>query len=166
MSTLALTVPHAAPRWPWVRDFALVGAVTGFSAPYAMLRYLEYSLVTGLGGLLGGAALGLFSAWLIGRYARRWRRLVLFPLGLVFGAAWGATAGAATAAVPELRKLLELSVIVAAFAGAAQLGWFWLVYSVRRVNQRSTWPVVLAASVLGGGLGWVGVLGLSLFIMQ
>lgn len=165
MTSLAV-VPHASPRWPWVRDFALVGAVTGFSAPYAILRALGYSIVTGIGGLVGGAALGLFSAWLIGRYARRWRRLVLFPLGLLFGALWGATAGATTALVPELRKLLELSVIVAAFAGAAQLGWFWLIYSVRRVNQRSTWPVVLAASVLSGGLGWVGVVGLSLVIVE
>lgn len=162
MNSPALPVPQQ--RWPWVRDFALVGAVTGFSAPFAMLRFLEYSLLTALGGLVGGAALGLFSAWLIGRYARRWRRLVLFPLGLVVGALWGASAGVATAFAPQLRHLLVLSVVVAGFAGAAQLGWFWLVYSVRRVNHRSTWPVVLAASVLGGGLGWVGVLGLDLVL--
>lgn len=161
MRALPVVAPHPERPWPWIRDFALVGGVSGFSAPFAMLRFLDYSLVTGLGGLLGGAALGSLSAWLINRQARRWRRFVLLPLGLCFGALWGATAGGATALVPQLRNLLELSVIVAAIAGAVQLGWFWLAYSVRRVNHRSTWPVVLVASALGGGLGWLAVFGLS-----
>jgi hypothetical protein len=161
MNALSLGVAQTSSRWPWVRDFALVGGLTGFCAPYATLRYLEYSLVTGIGGLLGGAALGLFSSWLISRYARRWRRFVLFPLGLFFGALWGATAGGTTALVPSLRSMIVLSLVVAAIAGAVQLGWFWLVYSVRRVNHRSTWPVVLVASVLGAGLGWVGVFALA-----
>lgn len=161
MSAASLVVPSASRRWPWVRDFTLVGALTGFGAPFVLLRSLEYSLVTGLGGLVGGAVLGLFSAWVINRQARRWRRFVLLPLGLALGALWGATAGGATALVPHLRGLLGLSLAVAAIAGAAQLGWFWLAYSVRRVNQRSTWPVVLLASALGAGLGWVGVFGLA-----
>lgn len=158
MSALTLTVP----RWPWVRDFAIVGGVTGFLAPFSFWRLLEYSLFAGVGGGVGGAALGLFSAWLMGRHARRWRRIVLFPLGLLFGALWGATAGAATGLSSDLRSLMSLSMIVAALAGALQLGWFWLVYSVRRMNQRSTWPVVLVASVLGGGLGFAGVFGFGL----
>ena len=157
MSALPLAVPTAAPRWPWVRDFALVGGVTGFCAPYTMLRELEYSALAAAGGLVGGAALGLFSSWLISRYARRWRRFVLFPLGLFFGALWGAMAGGTTALVPSLRSLLVLSLLCAAVAGSVQLGWFWFVYSVRRVNHRSTWPVVLVASVLSVGLGFVGV---------
>ncbi len=157
MSALPLAVPTAAPRWPWVRDFALVGGVTGFCAPYTMLRELEYSALAAAGGLVGGAALGLFSSWLISRYARRWRRFVLFPLGLFFGALWGAMAGGTTALVPSLRSLLVLSLLCAAIAGSVQLGWFWFAYSVRRVNHRSTWPVVLGASVLSVGLGFVGV---------
>jgi hypothetical protein len=122
-----------------------------------MLRELEYSALAAAGGLVGGAALGLFSSWLISRYARRWRRFVLFPLGLFFGALWGAMAGGTTALVPSLRSLLVLSLLCAAIAGSVQLGWFWFAYSVRRVNHRSTWPVVLVALVLSVGLGFVGV---------
>jgi hypothetical protein len=121
-----------------------------------MLRELEYSALAAAGGLVG-AALGLFSSWLISRYARRWRRFVLFPLGLFFGALWGAMAGGTTALVPSLRSLLVLSLLCAAIAGSVQLGWFWFAYSVRRVNHRSTWPVVLVALVLSVGLGFVGV---------
>lgn len=143
------------PRWPWMRDFALVGATTGFLAPYAVLRKLEYAACAGLGGAIFGLALGAFSAHLLAGRARRWRKVVFVPLGLVLGGLWGAVAGASAAVV--LPMALDLSVVVAGIAGALQLGWFWLAYSVRRVNGRSTWLVLLLALLSGGGLGWAAV---------
>ncbi len=147
---------------PWIRDFALVGAVTGFSAPYWVVNAWTYASLTGLGGAVGGAALGAFSAWLLSGRARRWPRFSLLLLGPLFGAAWGATAALTTGVSSWWRELLWLSVALAAVAGALQLGWFWLAYAVRRVNQRSTWPVTVGAAALGGGLGWAALFAFGL----
>lgn len=154
MTSTAL--PPVDPRWPWIRDFTFVGAVTGFLAPFAVIREVEYSSVTGIGGAVSGAALGVFSAWLLSGAGRRWPKLVFVPLGLLLGALWGVSSALATAFTPA-RHLLALSVVFAGLAGALQLGWFWLVYCLRRVNRRSTYGVVLLASLLGGGLGWAGL---------
>lgn len=141
--------------WPWVRDFALVGATTGFFAPFSVLRNAQYAGLASLGGTLFGIALGLFSARLFAGRARRWARGVYLPLGALLGALWGAAAGLATA--PVWPKAVGLSVLVAGIAGALQFGWFWLAYALRRVNRRSTWAVTLLALLIGGGLGWAAV---------
>ncbi len=140
---------------PWVRDFSLVGGVTGFVAPYVVIHDLEYSAAAGAGGAVTGALLGLFTARLLAGSARRWRKFVFIPAGLVLGAVWGMGAALATA-VTESRNLLLLSLLFAGAAGAVQLGWFWLAYCYRRVNARSTFAVVALACVLAGGLGWTG----------
>jgi hypothetical protein len=150
----AIALP-ADSRAPWVRDFALVGGLTGFLAPYSVIHEVPYSAVTGVGGALSGAVLGAFSAWLLSGFGRRWPKVVFLPLGLIIGALWGSAAAMATVVTPA-RHLLVLSVLFAGAAGALQLGWFWLAYCYRRVNRRSTWGVVLIASLLGGGLGFAG----------
>jgi len=152
---------EARRRWPWVRDFTFVGGVTGFIAPYSVIRNVEYASLTGLGGAMSGALIGVFSAWLLSGFGRRWPKLVFIPVGLVLGALWG-MAAAMTTALSPMRDLIFLSLLFAGAAAAIQLGWFWLAYSYRRVNRRSTWPVVLLASLLGGGLGWAGFAGLAL----
>lgn len=140
---------------PYVRDFSLVGGITGFLAPYMVIHQVEYSAVTGIGGAVTGALLGLLTAWLLAGSARRWRKIVFIPAGLALGALWGLGTALATA-VTGSRDLLLLSLIFAGAAGAVQLGWFWLAYCYRRVNARSTSPVVALACVFGGGLGWTG----------
>lgn len=155
LSAASLEPLAAHRRWPWVRDFTFVGGVTGFMAPYGVIHDVEYASFTGLGGAVSGAVLGVFSAWLLSGFGRRWPKLVFLPVGLVLGALWGMAAAMTTVLTP-MRNLLELSLLFAGVAGALQLGWFWLGYCYRRVNRRSTFPVVLLASVLGGGLGWAG----------
>ena len=166
MDSLTLPAASLAPlpahrRWPWVRDFTFVGGVTGFMAPYSVIHDVEYSALTGSGGAVSGAMLGVFSAWLLSGRGLRWPKLVFLPVGLGLGALWGISAAMATAFTP-MRHLLVLSVIFAGMAGALQLGWFWLGYCYRRVNRRSTWPLVLVASLLGGGLGFAGFAALAL----
>ncbi|MDP1828138.1 MAG: hypothetical protein Q8L48_32985 [Archangium sp.] len=166
MDSLSLPAPSLEPlagsrRWPWVRDFTFVGGVTGFMAPYSVIRDVGYASLTGLGGAASGAVLGVFSAWLLTGFGRRWPKLVFLPVGLVLGALWGMAAAAPTA-LTSMRNLLVLSLLFAGVAGALQLGWFWLSYCYRRVNRRSTFPVVLLASLLGGGLGWAGFAALAL----
>lgn len=143
-------------KWPWVRDFALVGAATGFLAPYAVIRSLEYSGFASAGGGASGALLGAFSVWLFSRVGRGWSKIVLVPLGLALGALWGGAAGLATG-LSDHGEWLPLSVMFGGCAGALQLGWFWLAYAVRRVNCRSTIAVVVTATVLSGSLGWVAI---------
>lgn len=160
MVSIALPAPSdplaPARRWPWVRDFSFVGGVTGFLAPFSVIRDVGYCTLTGVGGALSGALLGLFSAWLLSGSGRRWPKLLFVPVGLVLGALWGSSSVLLIAFTPS-RQLLVLSVLFAGLAGALQLGWFWLGYSYRRINRRSTLGVVMLASVLGGGLGWAGV---------
>ncbi|MBL8952136.1 MAG: hypothetical protein JNK82_15240 [Myxococcaceae bacterium] len=135
--------------------------MTGFFAPYAVLHDPGYSTFTGIGGALSGALLGLFSAWLLRGFGRRLPKLVFVPVGFFFGALWGIGAVLPTAVGP-MHDLLEVSLLFGGFAGALQLGWFWLVYGYRRVNLRSTWAVVLLASALGTSLGLVGLRALDL----
>jgi hypothetical protein len=142
-------------RWPWVRDFTFVGGVTGFLAPYSVIHDIGYASLTGVGGAVSGSVLGVFSAWLLSGRGLRWPKLAFIPVGLVLGALWGISAAMATA-FTSMNNLLVISVLFAGVAGALQLGWFWLGYCYRRVNRRSTWPVVLVASLLGGGLGFAG----------
>src|SRR5689334_10981122 len=131
-------------KLPWVRDFTFVGGVTGFLAPYMVIKDLGYSVVAGIGGAVTGALLGLFSAALMSTRLRRWPKLVLLPTGV---------------ATP---RFLGLTLVFSGAAGAVQLGWFWLAYCYRRVNLRSTWPVVLLAAALGAGLGYSGYAVLAL----
>lgn len=160
MVSIALPAPSDAlaptRRWPWVRDFTFVGGVTGFLAPFGVIHDVGYCTLTGVGGAVSGAILGLFSAWLLSRSGRRWPKLLFVPVGLVLGALWGGSSVLITAFTPA-RQLLLLSVLFAGLAGALQFGWFWLGYSYRRINRRSTLGLVLLASFLGGGLGWAGV---------
>lgn len=156
MTTLALPFTQTQPRWPWARDFALIGGLTGFLAPFATIHEFTYSSLTGLGGALGGGLLGLFSAWLLSGEARRWTKVALVPLGLVMGCLWGL--GAALPTVVLGTDVLVISLILAGFAGALQLAWLWPLYWHRRANGRSTMALVVFSSLLGGGLGWLGVL--------
>ncbi len=161
MNAIALSPDSRAP---WVRDFALVGGLTGFLAPYGVLHYVQYSMAAGLGGALSGAVLGAFSSWLVSGFGRRWPKVAFLPLGLSIGAVWGSAAALATVVTPA-RDQLSLSVLFAGAAGALQLGWFWLAYCYRRVNRRTTWGLVLVASLLGGGLGFAGFGALALLAM-
>jgi len=147
-------------KWPWVRDFSFVGAVTGFLAPYMVIKDLAYATVAGAGGALTGALLGLFSAALMSTRVRRWPKLVLLPTGFGLGALWGM--GAALPTGVATPHFLGLTLLFSGAAGAVQLGWFWLAYCYRRVNLRSTWPVVLLAAALGAGLGYSGYAVLAL----
>lgn len=146
---------HPTPALPWVRDFTFVGGVTGFLAPFMVIHDLGYCVTTGLGGAATGALLGLFTARLLAGPARKWSKLVFLPAGIALGSLWGIGAALGTV-LTGARHLLLLSVIFAGAAGAVQLGWFWLAYSYRRVNLRSTLPVVLLAAVLGAFLGGSG----------
>jgi hypothetical protein len=158
MTSHPLTVPRLdaltpTPRWPWVRDFGVVGGCTGFLAPFPVLRDLEYSALTALGGAASGLLLGLVSASVLADGPRRWHKALLPLLGMALGAMWGIAAALPTLFSP-MRQMFGLSVMSAAAAGALQLGWFWPAYRHRRINRRSTWPTVLLATVLGGGLGY------------
>lgn len=154
MTELALHAPQ--PRWPWARDFAVVGGLTGFLAPFAIFQQLLYALLTGFGGALGGGLLGLFSAWLLSGNARRWSPLAFLPLGLVVGALWGVSAALPTVVLGT--EVLFWSLLVAGFAGAVQLAWLWPLYCHRRLAGRSTAALVVLSSLVGGSLGWLTVL--------
>jgi hypothetical protein len=76
------------------------------------------------------------------------------PISLVLGAALGGTISVATMVVMGDRDSVLFSGLFGALAGAIQLSWFWLPYAVRAGRGKSTWPIVTAAVVIGGAVGY------------
>lgn len=151
----------------WLRDFTLIGAVTGAAAPACYWWHQpSYLVACGLiGGALGGLLGLVMRPLLLGPFSR-WPFGVLLVFGLGVGALWGGGTGLGGGilgfGLEDQMGLPFISGIAGAVAGALQLGWFWLPYTLRHARGRSTWPIVLAACVLSAGLGISALLLLSL----
>ena len=173
--------PH---RPTWARDFAFVGGVSSFLAPFLIAgTALGWStlLATSATGALSGALLG---ALLQGPLRRRdtdvdgahaggglatapWPLLVL--LFLAVGAFWGAIVGAVGATVLSydagglwgsprgaLGQVYSFFMGFAAVAAAAQLAWFGVAYARMDRARIPTWPLLVAACGTPF-LGWAGL---------
>lgn len=150
--------PPLGGRIAWMRDFSLIGACSGALAPAFFWSHQPgYLAACGIGGAALGIALGFLLPPLLLGPVSRWPFAVLVVAGVGVGALWGAGAGfiggATQFGICDGLQLASLSATCGAIAGALQLGWFWLPYTLRKVRGRSTWPLVLAACVLSGGLG-------------
>jgi hypothetical protein len=156
----------------WSRDLAIVGGGTSFLAIFFVER--------GMGGGLGatfmfaatgfGALIGALFGLALRRLLLAWLRLPIvawMPISLLLGGLWGSAVGALAMLVAEGGRaqlsLTALSAVVAGIAGALQLGWFWLPYAVRSGRGKSTWPVVVAALLLGSLSGHAALRVLFLF---
>jgi hypothetical protein len=138
----------------WSRDLAIVGASTSFLSASAVAREVATSYV--VGGVIGGVVGALFGI-LLRRLLLAWlhRPIVAWiPISLVLGGALGATISVATMVVMGDRDALVFCGVFGALAGAIQLSWFWLPYAVRAGRGKSTWPIVTAAVVIGGAVGY------------
>lgn len=146
-------------RLGWMRDFALIGAVSGAAAPaFFWWQQPSYLAACGAAGAALGVLLGLVLPPLLLGPVARWPFGVLLVLGLGVGAAWGGGTGLAGGLVGfglhDPMGLACVSGLCGAVAGALQLGWFWLPYALRKARGTRTWPVVAAACALSGGLGF------------
>lgn len=144
----------------WSRDLAIVGASTSFLALFA-LDWRVHADVVGA-GLVGGVVGALFGV-VLRRLLLAWlhRPIVAWiPISLILGAILGGTIGVVTSlVVPDpvgrvFRIGWHAAGMFGALAGALQLSWFWLPYAVRAGRGKSTWPIVTAAVVIGGALGY------------
>ena len=128
----------------WARDFAIVGAVSSFLAPWLVvqqafgLTYLGASAA--MGGLFGGV-LGLALPRILTKLGKIPFWALLFTLGPALGLLWGAAVGASSGQVLG-EDLWVLSTMFAAPAAAAQLAWMWLPYTVLRAKGKRTWPLI------------------------
>lgn len=158
MAGTKYAVAPLGTRIGWMRDFALIGACSGAQAPaFFWANQPGYLAACGAGGALLGMALGLVLPPLLLGPVSRWPFGVLLLFGLGIGALWGAGAGliggVSQFGVHDRLQLAALSTTCGAVAGALQLGWFWLPYTLRKARGRSTWLIVVAACLLSGGLG-------------
>lgn len=122
------------------------------------------TVVGGLSGAILGAAL---RTMLAGRLGRTPIGLLLVG-GLFMGFCWGASVGIAGVAIADLHifgatETLFMAGLLAGVAGAAQFGWFWLPYTILTARGRSSIPLILVASLLGLGLGWLSILTIAIF---
>jgi len=148
------TRPTLGSAGAWSRDLAIVGASTTFTAGFAVVRevFAPLFIAAAMGGLMG-ALFGI----VIRRLLLGWlhRPIVAWiPISLVLGAVWGGPIGYVLALVMRAPSSALLLGLFGAIAGALQLRWFWLPYAVRAGRGKSTWPIVTAAVVVGGAIGW------------
>jgi hypothetical protein len=138
----------------WARDLAMVGAATSLLAGLGIERHLEPVIVVATGV---GAAVGALFGVGFRRLLLAWLRLPIVawvPISLVLGAAFGGSTGLLAGTLTGETHGTALLTVLAAIAGALQLCWFWLPYAVRAGRGKSTWPLVAAAVVLGGPIGY------------
>jgi hypothetical protein len=137
----------------WSRDMAIVGATTAFLAVHAIDNHLRTSmLVAAATSAMIGAVLGTsFRRLLLS--GLRLPLVAWVPVGVILGALWGGSAGLLGAALTRGARQVVIPAAFGAIAGALQLSWFWLSYAVRAGRGKRTWPLVLAAAVLGAGVG-------------
>ncbi|MEN0066790.1 MAG: hypothetical protein AAGA48_31955 [Myxococcota bacterium] len=170
LSPRASTLPARITGRPlaWARDTALVGGVTATSATLALgLMGTTFGLAAGLTGALAGFALGLEMPTFLDS-ARR--RLSLISVGLrciTIGFGLGGFVGLIAATAAGNPYVLG-PIVVAGIAGALQLGWWWLPYTVLTVTQRPTWPAVLIACAVAPFVGplaqWISALIVALIL--
>jgi|GEM_PF-1503325 len=181
--------PHQESPRPasWARDFAVVGGVSSFLAPFLITGTLlgwPTLLATTVAGTLTGAVLGrALQRPFRGRAQAAggtggltdlpWPLLVV--LFLAVGACWGAVVGGIGATLLSTDKgaifgagrgsgLVEVYLYFMSFAalvGAAQLAWFGVVYA--RIDRAGweTWPILVAACGTPF-LGWLALHGMTL----
>lgn len=138
----------------WARDGAIVGAVTGYVGPAAVLFGLSlhpWLVACTAAFALGGALLGLVMSWVLERLRGRVPLPVLgvtLPVvAVATGSLWAATAGWLVGAP------VALAATFGGIAVAFQVGMFWFPYTVLAVLGGRRWPVVAAACVVSPFLG-------------
>jgi len=166
MSTTTRSASPLGARLSWMRDFALIGAASGAGAPALFWADRPgYLAACGVTGAVLGLLLGLLLPPLLLGPVSRWPFGVLLLVGLGVGVAWGGGAGYAgglySFGASDQMGLAWLSGACGAVAGALQLGWFWLPYTLRKAKAKSTWPIVLAACLFSGALGYAALSVLS-----
>lgn len=140
----------------WARDLSLVGTATAAGAVLGL----------GLLGTLGlatvgiGAVVGFVLGLLMPEFLEESRsRLSLVAIGMrcvTVGFAAGGFVGFASAGLfgPVAGDWWFLApVLIGGLAGALQLGWWWLPYTVLTVTRRPTWPAVIVAGLVAPLVG-------------
>lgn len=134
----------------WARDFAVVGAVSSFLAPWLVVQEafgMTYLVASAAMGGVFGAVLGLALPRILTKLGKIPFWALLFTLGPALGLLWGAAVGASSGQVLE-HDMWVLSTMFAAPAAAAQLAWMWLPYTVLRARGKRTWPLIAFACAL------------------
>lgn len=169
--SLVTVPPPLGSAARWSADLALVGAVSCFLAPAAIIGSWAVAYAAIAGGL-GAVTGGLLGPVLRRLFAGPLGRAKVGPLllaGLGVGAGWGALVASAAVWMFGLvgnggsNAVLPVAAALGAVAGAAQLGWFWLPYLIRRARGRSVWPILAGAALLSPALGYLGFGVLRLF---
>ncbi|HHO53888.1 MAG TPA: hypothetical protein ENK18_24205 [Deltaproteobacteria bacterium] len=137
----------------WGRDLAIVGGMTGFAAPAGVygLSLEPFTLTALTTGLVCGMLLGIEMPAFLESARRRVSLTGIAVRCVAVGAAVGAFIG--FVAAQAAGEIFLAPFVLAGIAGALQLGWLWLPYTVLTVLERPTWPVVLGACVVAPLLG-------------
>ena len=159
-------------RTAWIRDFTVVGAASTL-APLVIVRGGMPDFVAGAAvvGPIIGALLGLvLRPVLLGPMSKVPCGLLIL-VGALLGGMWGALDGGLAAIVgpylhdPDPHSYVQatpfLGTLVGGVAGAFQVGWFFVPYTVLRARGKAAWPVVVAACAVSPTLGFIALYGLG-----
>ncbi len=137
----------------WGRDLSVIGAVTAASAWLALgLASPTFGLVAVLSAAVAGFALGLEMPSFLDTARHRMPLELVGVRCIAVGGALGGFVGLAAATAAGNAWFLG-PVVIGAIAGALQLGWWWLPYTVLTVTERPTWPAVLVACAVAPFVG-------------
>ena len=152
-------------RLAWIRDLTLVGAASTAAPAMVVLHvFPDFVKVAAVVGPLTGAVLGIVLRPLLLGPLSRVPFIALIGVGALLGALWGASVGGLAAEGAALLAAngspsgldippVELGLLCGAVAGAIQLGWFFVPYTLQRARGRPAWPVVVVACALSPALG-------------
>ena len=147
-------VPVTGTRRSWVRDGALVGALSGLLAPVALtLAPFPALLVTMAGGAGAGAVMGALAPGVM-----EWFRPRTSFAPLLIATSGMASAIGAPVAM-GLAALLGAEVLTAGLFGAVvagtQVTLLLVPYLVATVLQQPRWPIVVGSAVSAATLSWL-----------
>ncbi|TNE86984.1 MAG: hypothetical protein EP330_20460 [Deltaproteobacteria bacterium] len=152
--------PLSADLPRWIRDWALLGGLTGALAPGALVfvttrddpeipsEVLNFVWTAGVLGLVSGAIVGIVLCLALQRVPRFARVSASAVLGFVVLGAWGATVSGLAAALTVTLDVAVVAMLLGAIAAVFQCGWVTPLYAWLAGRDLPRLWVVLGAGLI------------------
>jgi len=143
----------------WARDFAFLGGVMGFSAPFFVILEPGFAVAAGLAGAVTGAPFGVALGWWMERLRGTVPLVLLVAAAAVVGALWGGMAGAfgGLTTVSMVGDAVGLGLLLGTVCGGLTVGTGLVPYLVLSARGADTRPLLAVAALVSPVVGWLGL---------